>query len=97
MTSIIDQIESQLERLKVFQTNDPLSGLMVAELDPDEEEDNRPDLMADDVVRVFDDYVSGHYNAECLLKTLKKLKPKDVSLESESDKNIWQYIADCKV
>ena len=48
-------------------------------------------------VTLYDDYVSGIYDAEKLLDILQNLKVGEVSLESEDPNNIWNLIAECEV
>jgi hypothetical protein len=78
-------IERELDRLGVSTSQDPYSGLSVAEV-----EENLA------LVNVFDDHASGNYHAQQLLDFLRQLSPEDVSLDYDSDLNIWQKIMDLK-
>jgi hypothetical protein len=94
MLSIQDAIFNELDRLEISTNQDPFSGLMTAE---ENSAPYSPDGNDVKVVKVYDDYASGFYHGQNLLNFLKGLTIGDVSLEGDSDKNIWEKLTEFEV
>lgn len=89
---LADRIFDEFDRLGVSSNQDPYSGLAA----------NYENLLVEGhpeivVVKIYDDYADGLYNAEMVLEHLKTLNPGDVDLGSDSLDNIWLIIKDCEV
>lgn len=76
-----EDINAEFARLKVDTDANPCSGLIAEDVDNG--------LTYSGLVKVYDDYTSGAYDTAHLLELLKKLSPKDVTLDSDSPSNIW--------
>jgi hypothetical protein len=84
---LADKIFDEFDRLGVSTHQDAYSGLMAEHQNLLVE--GQPDVV---VVKVYDDYADGLYNAELVLAHLATLAPGDVDLESDSSINIWQSL-----
>jgi hypothetical protein len=82
---LADEIVNEFQRLKVSTDNDPCSGLMT----------RVPNVVMEiPIVDIYDDYVSGFYDARQVLTYLKQMNPEDTSLLSEDTNNIWQHLSE---
>jgi hypothetical protein len=84
---LADKIVDEFDRLGVSTNQDAYSGLMADYQNLLVE--GRSEIV---VVKIYDDYVDGLYNAVQLLAHLKTLASGDVDLESDSSINIWQSL-----
>ena len=83
-----DLVVNELIRLEVSTEDDPCSGLFA---------DATTNVVDEaPLVSIYDDHVRGFYRL-AVLDFLKGLEPEDVSLDGESDKNIWQLISEFEV
>jgi hypothetical protein len=84
---LADKIVDEFDRLGVSTNQNAYSGLMAEHQNLLVE--GRSEIV---VVKIYDDYVDGLYNAVQLLAHLKTLASGDVDLESDSSINIWQSL-----
>lgn len=89
--NLVKQIQGEFERLNVSTDDHPISGLLVEAYDPfDNDLWDESELTKK--VKVYDEYESIYLEPNNLLKTLNKLTPEEVSLDSSSTKNIWIHL-----
>lgn len=82
----VEKIEQEIERLGLSADSDPCSGLTL-----------EPVEVCEAVVALFDDHARGGYYADQLLALLEGLSPEEVSLDSDSEKNVWGLIRKVEV
>lgn len=87
-----DLIFNEFDRLEISTNQNSSSGLMT------EYKSSFPEGHSDlQVVRVYDDFAEGYYDAKRLLPYLQSLHPQDVTLKPDYANNIWQIIREFEV
>jgi|GEM_PF-3834131 len=87
MENTIEMILAEMDRLQVSTDYDPISGLLV-------------EIVGENRVKVYDDYVNGIYNVETLISLLKAEDHTKVTLAStylEDIRNIWDVIRPAEI
>jgi hypothetical protein len=88
---LVDKIFNEFDRLEVSTNQDPSSGLMTEHQNLLVE--GKPEIV---VVKIYDDYIEGYYDAKKVLDKLKSVTSVN-SVTKEYFEEIWEILREFEV